>query len=257
MKRGLSFILIALLMAGCAATFAQRREISRPLVNLAVSHLQNGDPQSALVELMRAEKENPRDPEVHYHLAIAYRLLGRMDEALQHADKAAVYGGRLWDKHPGLKSEALNLKGVVLFDLGRNEEALRAFGRALEADDYQTPERTLYNMGKVYVVLEDYDQACKVHREALNRNSHYAPSWYELSRISTLKGDYGAAIDELNHALLEFPDYVEAHWELAQLYLKTGNSPLAIEHLHEVIRIDPQGLLGVMARERLEALGGK
>jgi type IV pilus assembly protein PilF len=254
MRRVIVCVLILLLASGCASQFKQQRELSRPLVKLALSKIQQNDIQGALVELRKAAEANATDPEVYYGLALAYWKSGKYDKAIENADKAITYGDNIGLEHPGLKSEAYNLKGTILFGEGKNEEAITAFKNALRDELYQTPEYALHNLATVYFQMNNLPLAHENAQKALEYNPHYAPAWELLSRIYVAQGKINDAIDALKHAVLEFPGYTEAHWELALLYIQTGNTEQAKEHLIEVVRLDAGGIFGPLAVERLKEL---
>ncbi|MBN1635650.1 MAG: tetratricopeptide repeat protein [Deltaproteobacteria bacterium] len=248
-------LLVILFITGCAATFKEKRGVSVPLIQLAINKIQANDLQGSLVELTKALQANPKDPEVHYYLATVYFQMDKPGRALEHAEKAIIYGDNLGLEHPGMKSEAYNLKGSILATQGDYEQALVAFGKTLEDELYTTPELALDNIAKVYIVQKKYDQALTELKKSLEQNSHYAPAWKGLARVYIQQGQYDNALNALKHALLEFPAYTEAHWEIAQLYIKIGNIDEAIYHLNEVVRLDEEGVFGALAEQKLQNLG--
>ncbi len=256
MKRAILFSLIFFLIMGCAASFKEQREMSKPRVSLAMGKIQNNDIHGALIELRKAQRANPDDPEVYYGFALAYWKGGNNEKALDNAERTIALGDNLGLEHPGLKSEAYNLKGIVLSGMGSYEKAIEAFQAALKDELYTTPEYPLHNMASIYLINKQYDKAQAAANQSLDYNPHYAPSWEILGRMFMEQGRDAQAIEALKHALLEFPSYTEAHWEIAQLYVRQGDMARGISHLEEVIRIDEGGPFGIMAQQRLNDLGG-
>jgi Tfp pilus assembly protein PilF len=254
MRRVIICMLILLLAFGCASQFKQQRELSRPLVAIAMGKIQQNDIQGALIELRKATIANPSDPEVYYTLALAYWKSGKYDKANENINKAISYGDKLGLEHPGLKSEAYNLKGTILFGEGKNDQAIAAFKMAIQDELYQTPEYSYHNLGTVYLEMKNLPLAFENAQKALDYNSHYAPAWVLMSKVYTQQGRIKDAIEALKHAVLEFPGYTEAHWELALLYIQTGNVQQAKEHLVQVVQLDPKGFLGPLAVEKLREL---
>lgn len=254
MTRILATLLIMLMLGGCASLdFAEHRQVSQARVRVAESLLAQDDLQGALLELKKAETDNPDDAEVHYFMAETYRRLGKADKALDQINKTVKYAHLLGLERPGLKSEALNTKGAILAEQGENDAAIKAFEKALEDELYATPEYTLYNLGNVYVNLGKKDEALKYFKQALNSNSHYAPAWRAIATLMYAKEDYEGALTALQHAVLEYPGYIEAHLELADLARKLGKWSLAKEHYQEVVKLDPNNSTGLrsVAEERL------
>jgi Tfp pilus assembly protein PilF len=248
-------VFIVILLAGCASTFQDKRELSRPMVGIALGKIQQNDIQGALVELRRAVQANPKDPEVYYAYALAYWRTERFDRALENASTAVSLAGRLGLERPGLKSEAYNLKGSILVSMEKPEEAIQSFKNALKDELYATPEYACYNLASVYYQTGRYPEAEQSAKKALGENSHYAPAWNILGQAFMKQEQDKHAIEAFEKAILEFPQYTEAHWELAQALFKTGDTNSAVRHLREVIRLDENGLLGARARQNLQDLG--
>lgn len=254
MKRLTIGIVIALLALGCASQFSQQRNLSRPMVALAMNKIQENDTQGALVELRKAAAANPTDPEVYYAFALAYWKSGKYDKAIENVDKAIEYGDKIEVEHPGLTSEAYNLKGSILVSQLKYDESIPYFKKALEDEVYQTPEFVLYNIASVYLQKKLLQPAFENAQMALEHNSHYAPAWHLLSKIYVAQGRPNEAVDALKHAVLEFPGYSEARWDLANLYLQMGARELAKEQLLEVVKLDEGGTYGAMAADKLRGL---
>jgi type IV pilus assembly protein PilF len=248
-------ILIVMAIAGCAGNFAKQRKISGPTCEIAMEKLGSNDMQGALVELKRAQKANPVDPEVYFGFAMTYSQWNKPAEALPYVDKAIEYSGRLELDHPGMKSESYNLKGSILAMLKKNDEALKYFKKALEDDVYKTPEYTLYNMALVYITMGNLPEAKNSLSKAVDIKPDYAPAWDALGVIYSKTGDNAAAIEALKKALAAYPDYIEAHWDIAQVYAETGNTEDAKQHLIEVIRLDKTGGFSIRAKEKLAEIG--
>ncbi|HDP25557.1 MAG TPA: tetratricopeptide repeat protein [Deltaproteobacteria bacterium] len=255
MKRVITCVLLALILTGCASTFSQQRELSRPMVALGMSKLEQNDIRGALIELTRALQANPKDPEVHYGLGLVYWKSGNFEKAMEHVDKAVEYGDRLGLERPGLKSEAHNLRGIILYGEGKSEAAIESFNRSLEGELYRTPEYSLHNLASIYLDRGDHEKALSYAQRALQSNQNYAPAWELLAKIMIQQGNHSGALEALNYALNEYPGYTEAHWEIAMLYIKMGNMAKAKHHLEEVMRLDPMGLFGALAEEKLRELG--
>ncbi|HQG31887.1 MAG TPA: tetratricopeptide repeat protein [Deltaproteobacteria bacterium] len=255
MKRIIVCAFIAVLAVGCAASFKEKRALSKPMVSIAMEKIQKNDLQGAIVELRRALDANPSDPEVYYAFAMAYLNSQKLDKALENADKAVKYADKLELDHPGMKSEAYNLKGTVLVSMGKKKEAISAFQNAVKDELYATPEYAYYNISAIEFDMKRYDEAQKAAQKALDHNPHYAPAWKIMSQVYLEQGDENQAINALRHAILEYPGYTEAHWDLAQILIRRGNTQEGIKSLNEAVRLDPNGPFGVMAREKLQELG--
>lgn len=254
MKRAIILSLILVLITGCAATFKEKRELSKPRVSIAMGKIQKNDIQGALLELRKAKKDNPKDPEIYYGFALIYWKTDKLEQALENVDSAIAFADNLGLEHPGLKSEAYNLKGNILSSMGSFDPAIESFNSALKDELYTTPEYPLFNMATIYLEMKQYKKAQEKANQALEYNSHYAPAWELLGRIFIQLDKESQALDALQHAILEFPRYTEAHWEIAQIYIRHGLTEKGVFHLQEVVRLDSGGLLGAMAEQKLSEL---
>ncbi len=257
MKRRLACMALLLVMAGCAtATFEDNREVSRSMVRLAENELRQGELNKALVELTKAVEINPKDSEVHYFLAETYRQLNKLEDALKHIELSIRNAKHIGLEHPGMASEAFNLKGLILYQQGEIDQAIKAFEDSLNDDLYATPEYSLFNMGNIYYSQKRVAEARNVYEQALQRNPHYAPAWHAMGVIQHDEGNYDAARYAFQKAILEHPNYAEAHWSLAMLSIKVGDNKTSVQHFQEVIRLDPDNLRGLkgMAEDQLTRL---
>ena len=120
-----------------------------------------GHAEEARQVLLRVFDRDPRNPEARQNLALAALRLGEWERARAEA-LAAV------EDAPGL-AHAWNYLGVALYNLGRTDEALAAWERALavEPGDFDL----LYNLGLVAARHGDAARA----REALARFAENAP----------------------------------------------------------------------------------
>jgi type IV pilus assembly protein PilF len=254
MKRAIFCFMIFLILGGCAGQFKEQRNLSRPLVALGMSKIQENDIQGAIIELRKAKNANPSDPEVYYGFAFAYWKSGKFDQALENADEAIALGDKLELEHPGLKGEAYNLKGTIFSSQGKYNEAMASYKKALTDELYQTPEYAQHNIATLYLEKKNLQLAFETTEKTLDRNSHYAPAWHLLSKIYVAQGRPDDAIDALKHAILEFPGYSEAHWDLAMLYLQMRAPGKAKAELTKVVEIDPGGYYGTMAVGKLKEM---
>lgn len=254
MKRLTVCTIVVALALGCAAQFSRQRELSRPMVALAMEKIQENDTQGALIELRKAAAANPTDPEVYYAYALAYWRSDRDDRALENIDKAIEFAHKIDAERPGIRSEAYNLKGSILVSQGKYDASIPFFTKALEDELYQTPEFVLYNLATVYLQKQNLPLAFQNAQKALERNAHYAPAWHVMSKIYVAQGRPNDAVEALKHAILEFPAYAEARWDLANLYLQMGARDAAREQLVQVVQMDPGGRYGALAVEKLREL---
>ena len=119
---------------------------------LEESELEESQPEEAL-KYLNAAKELGRDDE-WIHSQIGYQLgynPDKSEEALEHFEKAIELG----------RDDAwiFEVKGIILLDLKRYEEALESFKKAYDKDNNGW---YLYSMGRCLRGLERYEEAIKI-----------------------------------------------------------------------------------------------
>lgn len=236
-KRGATAEAEALLRRSLQAAPAQAA-VWNNLGNLLAAEGRNGEALAAFDEVTRLE---PRMPDGHYNRARVLHRLSRAGEALSALDLAQHAAGG-----PGVAM--LQLRGTVLADLGRFDEALAATDAALSqaptraalfhnkatilqrrhrpAQALQAHERAQalgldaadahYNLGNTLQSLGRYDEAVAAYRRALAREPRHALALYDLARLRWRQGDAGFDA-ELRAAMASEPASAAACGMLAQL----------------------------------------
>jgi tetratricopeptide (TPR) repeat protein len=160
---------------------------------------------------------------------MACRSIGRADLAMPFAAR-----------EPGPVSSALptyhHLRGSLLEEAGRFEEARAAYARALEIDPEQTETAVnlgllLGKLGKAREGIEVLDAALARHPKATNALRNRAVLRLGLGERERFSAD-------LERAFEIAPDAVLAR-TLADYYAKSGRSALAANWQHTALSLDP------------------
>src|SRR5262249_39667520 len=147
---------------------------------------EKGDLAGAVAALRRCVAVDPGDPDP---AALLGAYLNESDRGKEAAEVLAPYAAR---KDPDL--DVLMARGAALAQLGRTEEAVATFGRALAIDPSNAAAKA--NLGTVYLGIRDYARARTILAESL-------------------------ALD---------PDVSRAHNALGVIAAETGRPDEAIEH---------------------------
>lgn len=182
------------LLVGCATPGERSREVEAHL-KLGLSALVVGDLPAAARHLRAARRLDPGDPRVPCALGELYRREGRYEKAIAALKEAL----RL---KPGYGEALVNL-GTVYLNMGRLPEAERCFRRALEDEQYPTPQA----------------------------------AWTNLGLVRELRGDLQGAEEALLRALRLDPKFSVAHLNLGRVYLRKGDRERARLHLQEAARL--------------------
>ena len=117
--------------------------------------------------------------------------------------------------------EVHNLKAVALARLGRFDEALVANQRARDLD----PENTnyIYNGGMLYLDKNDFLQAERLFRDALQRFPQASPLYHGLAETFFRLNEFKKAERYLLRVLEMDPQNVTAYVALAKLFYALGD----------------------------------
>lgn len=151
----------------------------------------------ALESINKAIKLVPDDYTNYYMRAHIYLAAGEPEESIADLDQVLEINPYFTD--------ARNTIGVVYATLGRTEDALAAFEKALSDPKYLYKQKIYYNRGDLY-----YDQ-----------------------------GDFERAMEEYRRALAVEPDYARAHFKLGKALQQIGRAEDAKREFDEVLRLAP------------------
>lgn len=174
----------------------------------------------AIVDLEERVRANPQDVEARLAVALAYGERGLNARAVEQFEEALIL-----DKD---NQVALTGLGKVKFELKDYKGAERALKRVVELN--ATSERRLaidrlqeaqYYLARVYVALQQYDEAAAAAREALQMNGSDADTWRVLGDIEQQRRDYAAAEKAYMSAVSFVPNYREVYRELERVYVAT------------------------------------
>ena len=243
--RGLCLALAFLVsVVGCAADQAERKKNAERMMNEGSLALRAGDSNLAMDLLLKAEKEDPANPRIHYNLGIAY--LGK--DVLEKAEYQFKEAIRLKSDY----SEAYNYLGRIYLYRGQTEAAIQCFQKALDNVLYNNPEKAYYNLGEAYMIKKDYARAAEQLERAIRVVPDFAPAYallgqaYEgLTKNADAKRSYRSA---LQYGGNYGPDFqAQTQLNLGKLLARTGERAEARKSLAEVMKLAPN------SREAAEA----
>ncbi len=201
------------------------------------------DDASAASYLEAALKAEPDANRLHYSLAMAYRRLGRTEEAKQQLALRGTVGVRPHD--PLLDSlQALTvgatvhiLRGKTAFAAGRFKEARDEFAAAVSAapDD----AGALVNLGTTLSQLGDGAGAVARYRQALALDPDQTTAKFNLGVLLLAQGDAAGALPYLEDVVVALPDDAEVHLALARAYVASGDDSGSLTHFQRVAGLDP------------------
>jgi len=186
-----------------------------------------GQPQQAIDLVGRALRGKPT-ADMHNTLGIAYRALGRLDQALTQFLAAC-------NMRPGLAVAWLN-RGGTLLDLGLPEKAIPCFRRCLalapETIDAQ------FGLGLALRRLQRDEEAVAAFRALVDRAPGHLAGWQQLGDGLLQLENYAEAETALARAQALDPNRAETFELLGHLALARGQPARAAAQFREALARD-------------------
>ena len=114
-------------------------------------------------------------PEAHTFLGWTYSFMRRMQDAIDECHKAIAIDPEYGNPYNDI--------GAYLIELGKWEEAIPWFEKAIEAPRYDPRHFPHFNLARVYIQGYDYDKAIGHLRKALELEPRYGSARRELQRL--------------------------------------------------------------------------
>ncbi len=215
----------------------------------------DGEYLNSVIVWKKAEAIAPLDERASFTLAMAYIRLNRQQWARPELEKlaAAQPGNSLYpywlarldyDSQKYLDAigrlqkvialepkmtRAYDLQGLCYDYLGRLDEAIASFSRAVELNRMQPAPSPWPNLDMAISQMElnQLAEAEKNVREAMNYDSRLPQSRYQLGRVLERQGKNQEAVQALKNAAALDPTYPEPHYLLGRMYQRLGQPELA------------------------------
>jgi tetratricopeptide (TPR) repeat protein len=166
--------------------------------------------------------KNP-DPKAYLQRCLAYEAMGKHKEALSDI---TIYS----DKYAP-EAEMLELKGSVLVNLNRYDDAIATYRVALKK---QFKDWTIYRIVDCFEQLHQYDKAVEELTRLIKINAVDSEAYQTRGRMLGLAKHYKEAIDDYTKAIKLEPT-ARFYKERAALYKLTGKPKEAAEDLKKAI----------------------
>lgn len=195
----------------------------------------------AAVECNEALRLGGTDPEVYYHLARAYRGLGRKEDEQKALERFSALRSQS-NQEAESKREAARLinQANPLVDKGRLPDAI-ALLEAAYALDRQNPQ-VAFRLAGLYYDVQQQQSARRYAREAIA----LAPSeWsyhYLLGLVEKTLGKLDAARDSFETTIRLNPSAADPFNQLGNLAMGRDEFAQAVQYFEKATRLDPREL---------------
>jgi Tfp pilus assembly protein PilF len=248
-KSSLFFVFLAMFLCSSCTYTPWHREQSELFLNKGISYIGVGQYNSALKELLEAEKYYSGNSKVHYYLGMSYHGKGMKNEAIGEFKEAISLNENY--------SEAHNFLGTLYSDGGLWDQAIEEFEKALSNHLYDTPSMALYNMAWAYYSKKDYNKALAKYQEALNTDPRTMLRSQIEKNIGLIYFDQDSLLEAIRHFKKSVeldPSLFDAQLFLGQCYLKVEDNKNAKKAFQAVIKLSPDSSFGRRAKNYLQSL---
>ena len=211
------------------------------LGRIALSH---GDFRTAIASLEAALKLQPEATSLHYALAMAYRGVRDVANALAHLREQGPGKPKVPD--PLMDDlEELKKGGVILWRRGnqamhegRYADAVRLYDQMVSLAK-EDPLPKIY-LGNALAAEGNLKDAIEQYRQVLRLRPKNATAHYNLGVTLLQLSSEQEAIEHFRAAVASDPDLKLAHFQLANLLMRGTRYQEAIPHYTRVIELSPE-----------------
>jgi eukaryotic-like serine/threonine-protein kinase len=129
-------------------------------------------------------------------------------------------------------------RGIIHNRLGRPDKAVTDFSRAIELDPKDVP--AWYNRGNAYYKLGQPDKAVTDYSMAIELNPKYVPAWYKRGAVYNTLGQPDKAQTDSSKAVELDPKHAPAWTARGAAYNQLGQADKAIADFSRAIELDPK-----------------
>lgn len=243
----------ALLEAGhfdeAAIAFQRARDLApstpAPMVGLADVKLRQHDHANAASLLQRAIEIDPTYKAAHYSLGLAYRGLGRSQEAARELARGL-------NATPRFMPDPLSkqLRQYMVYPAGRAERAVELAAAGQTAEAAALLEKGLVTrpqdigmineLSKIYVQMSQYDKALELLSRAKRLNEHDFRTFINLARCCLAMGRHAEALAHADRAAELAPTNVRTHLSRASVLRAMGRHDEALPALEAAVQLEPR-----------------
>ena len=207
---------------------------------LGVTMIQTARAAQASPLIERAIAIQPNTAAFHLNLASAYLAQRRIDDCIEHAEKAIVLD-------PALSAQGYHIAGLAFADDGQFDDAVFCFGKALEADPAAAETRAALEMALSRqgrrpdaAAAAELDRAVAQAKERVAREPNNGEAHKSLARLYEQSGRPDEAIAAYRTATRLLPDDAALFTALGQLLQQQGKPEEAATCFRLADRITPK-----------------
>lgn len=173
---------------------------------------------------------------VNQYISKAYFLKGMNYKEIGDTTKAVSSMITATEQDPDYYAAYLELG--VLHAIKKNKIAISYYDNALRINSRSTD--ALYNKGKFYQDIKEWDNATRIYTELLAVDPKYKYAHYNLGAIALSKKDYDNSLRFFTNAINSDPNYAQAFYARGTAYFQKGDRLHAKVDYQMAIQVDPK-----------------
>jgi len=206
-------------------------------------YLKSGSKEKALGLYNELLKENKDDPVNYYSYGQALVVSERYEEAEEYfiyfiKNKAKIATDSFPVSVPELELAAHNHLGLIYDNVGRNEDAIESYKKALTVNTDSV--RARINLGTLYLKAGRFEEAKEELLWCLNSDSRNVSVLTNLGTIENVMGDIDAAERYYREALKYETNSIDSLINLGNLLYRQENYIAAEPFLASALVIEPE-----------------
>lgn len=158
-------------------------------------------------------------------------------EKTEDVNKAAMIYAKAFESQPMRAAGGLISLGIVLSGMGRFQDAVEPYRKALEIEPNHPDVRL--SLGSIMEYLGNLPQAIEEYKKAIELDPWSASSYQTLGLALKRTGNLPAAAEEFWKAIQLDPRLASAHASLGAVYHEAGYLAEAAEQFKKAVEIDP------------------
>lgn len=253
---GCSLLLISLLPTACVTESSSgsftpdvsRERALEDYIQLSRGYLEQGDLESARRHLDNAENIDANNSEVHGIHALVYARQGDLEEAEESFRQALRLDGD--------NSQTRNNFAAFLFANGQYEEAYEQLEQVVQDTDYPGRARAFENLGLSALRLGREEEAIHAFGRALQLNPNQVRSMLELGDLHYRRGEFAQSRRYFNNYLTIQEFYNLAHsptslWLGIRLAREEGDAEQEAAYAGMLQSVYPESIQNQIYRQSL------
>ncbi len=191
-----------------------------------------GDRGDSLQQLSEAVRLKPGSAEAYRALGMALARFVETKAARQAFEKAIELNPKLADTHVDLS--------LILSQSGEWSLAREHLDRAIQIlGDRQAAARAYYLRAGIHGEQNELEASRADLERAVQLRPDFADAWSDLGAVRRNLLDDAGALSAFERAVRIDPGNGKAQFRLGSEYLHSGKPHLAVQHLREALRLDP------------------